>query len=365
MPQGHGVRILQTYPHIFDFVTKLQTTKNSCSCWLRVVCIGALALTYARGEDFALIGDFGVEARNSGVVDLIESWKPQFIVTLGDNSYEKSNETYAKQIAPMFQSYIDKGNFYPCLGNHELHYAGSGIQPGRWQASVAALKPPQGPGQPGAGRWYDFTRGPVHFFVINSNTEGPDSRKFTEEQGDWLREGLRASRIKNEPFRVVVFHHPPYSLGVKGVDLGMQWPFKEWGASVVISGHDHNYQVLERRGLKYIVNGLGGDGDYPVNIDGTIAGVKLEDAFPPKKKQGYHGALKGHAIAESLELTMEVRKRKPGGQWDVKTFPSIVIKSQTALPAPAYRDLALGAAGIDVAAWQDFLLRKNPAGRQA
>ncbi len=42
----------------------------------------------------------------------------------------------------------------------------------------------------------------------------------------------------------------------------MQWPFKEWGASAVLSGHDHIYERLDVNGLPYFVDGLGGQDRY-------------------------------------------------------------------------------------------------------
>ena len=38
----------------------------------------------------------------------------------------------------------------------------------------------------------------------------------------------------------------------------MKWPFKEWGASIVLSGHEHTLERLVIDDLTYIVNGLGG-----------------------------------------------------------------------------------------------------------
>ena len=35
----------------------------------------------------------------------------------------------------------------------------------------------------------------------------------------------------------------------------MQWPFKDWGADLVLSGHSHAYERLHVGGLTYIVNG--------------------------------------------------------------------------------------------------------------
>jgi hypothetical protein len=39
----------------------------------------------------------------------------------------------------------------------------------------------------------------------------------------------------------------------------MNWPFKDWGASAVLAGHDHIYERVHTNGLVYFVNGLGGD----------------------------------------------------------------------------------------------------------
>ena len=40
--------------------------------------------------------------------------------------------------------------------------------------------------------------------------------------------------------------------------ISIQWPFKEWGANLVLSGHDHNYERLVVDGFPYFVNGAGG-----------------------------------------------------------------------------------------------------------
>src|SRR5262249_45651606 len=42
----------------------------------------------------------------------------------------------------------------------------------------------------------------------------------------------------------------------------LQWPFKAWGASVVVCGHDHVYERLIVGDLLYLTNGLGGRSLY-------------------------------------------------------------------------------------------------------
>ena len=38
----------------------------------------------------------------------------------------------------------------------------------------------------------------------------------------------------------------------------MQWPFASLGADAVFAGHAHLYERLDRAGIPYFVNGLGG-----------------------------------------------------------------------------------------------------------
>jgi predicted phosphodiesterase len=66
-------------------------------------------------------------------------------------------------------------------------------------------------------------------------------------------------------------HHPSYSSGLHGSIERMQWPYAEWGADVVISGHNHTYERISRDGITYFVNGLGGKSKYPffLSVDGS------------------------------------------------------------------------------------------------
>jgi VCBS repeat-containing protein len=58
-------------------------------------------------------------------------------------------------------------------------------------------------------------------------------------------------------------HHPPFSSGgVHGSEEDMQWPYQEWGASVVLAGHDHVYERIIKDGFLYYVNGVGGGSIY-------------------------------------------------------------------------------------------------------
>ena len=46
----------------------------------------------------------------------------------------------------------------------------------------------------------------------------------------------------------------------------MRWPFKEWGATAALAGHDHTYERLIIDGFPYFVNGLGGASRYAFDV---------------------------------------------------------------------------------------------------
>lgn len=205
---------------------------------------------------FAVIGDYGLAGQPLlDVSNLVKSWNPDFIVTAGDNNYPHGqSSTIDDNIGQYFHEYIFryKGKygsgsptrrFYPTLGNHDW-----GTTDGKPYLDYF-----------GFGRYYEFTQGPAHFFMLDSDRNEPDGYTADSQQGIWLRKALAASA---SPYNVVVFHHSPYSSGRHGSSEYMRWPFKEWGADVVLTGHDHIYERLLVNGLPYFVNGIGGDEYY-------------------------------------------------------------------------------------------------------
>ncbi len=204
---------------------------------------------------FAAIGDYGLAGVDeSEVADLVKSWNPAFIITLGDNNYPDGKaETIDRNIGQYYSEFIypykgeygpgsAENRFFPSLGNHDWH--------------TPDLKPYLDYFElPGNERYYDFVWGPVHLFALDADSREPDGVGASSVQAQWLRENLAAS---TSPWQIVYMHQPPYSSGHHGSTDWMQWPFAEWGADAVLAGHDHSYERLIIDGIPYIVNGLGG-----------------------------------------------------------------------------------------------------------
>lgn len=225
---------------------------------------------------FAVIGDYGSADPGEGeVAELVKSWDPGFIITVGDNNYgpdkvayidQRVGQFYSDYIYPYrgtYESHARSNRFYPALGNHDWNADGLEAFQGYFML-------------PGNERYYDVTRGPVHFFILDSDEREPDGVTSDSTQGRWLHTALAGS---GACWNLVVAHHSPFSSGDHGSTVGMQWPFAAWGADAVLAGHDHHYERIIRDGFPYFVNGLGGSSHYPVRTPIVGSVVQYNDEF--------------------------------------------------------------------------------------
>lgn len=216
---------------------------------------------------FASIGDYGKDGANEQAVSgLVRSWSPDLVFTLGDNNYENGatstidiniGKYYHEFIYPYTGSYGQGdtvNRFFPSLGNHDWITAGAVPY-----LNYFAL--------PNNERYYDFVKGSVHFYSIDSDPHETDGIDSSSVQAQWLKSRLAAS---TERWKIVYFHHPPFTSGsTHGPTPALRWPFKNWGASIVMSGHEHIYERLNIDSLTYIINGLGGKSIYPMGTPVT------------------------------------------------------------------------------------------------
>jgi hypothetical protein len=204
---------------------------------------------------FAAVSDYG--GGNQDMADVAEvmlSWNPEFIITQGDNNYWVGAADHIDAaVGQFFHSFIypyygnygegsDINRFFPALGNHDCE-----TDNGQPYLSYFTL--------PGNERYYDFVWGPVHLFALDNLETAPDGNTVDSIQAMWLEQALASS---TSAWNIVYMHYPPYSSSLHGSTLSAQWPFKEWGADAVLSGHDHVYERLMVDGMTYFVNGMGG-----------------------------------------------------------------------------------------------------------
>ncbi len=206
----------------------------------------------------ALIGDYGAETVGQRrVADMVASWNPDAVFTMGDNVYSADGrdpyELLERKVVNYYRPFIERGTFYPSLGNHDwgdpgtplLEVTAAGGTRGAWH-DVFSL--------PGNGRYYDVRIGSMHAFIIDDYYLEPDGHRENSRQAQWLRETASAS---DATFKFVVHHFAPYVLGRPG-KASIRWPFAQWGIDASFSGHWHHYERRALDGVHYVVNGLGG-----------------------------------------------------------------------------------------------------------
>jgi len=250
---------------------------------------------------FAVIGDYGKASTNElNVSNLVKGWNPDFVITVGDNNYEYGEAStidtniglyYSDFIYPYYGIYgtgDTVNRFFPSMGNHDWYTTGAAPY-----LSYFTL--------PGNERYYDFVRGNVHFFAIDSDPNEPDGRDSSSVQAQWLKAALAASSSR---YNVVYFHHPPYSSSsYHGSEVIMQWPFKEWGATIVLAGHDHTYERLLKDGFTYVVNGLGGKNIYAFGTPLPESVVRYNNNYGAMQVNSFHDSI----VFKFITVTPTVR----------------------------------------------------------
>ncbi|MBT8479142.1 MAG: metallophosphoesterase, partial [Gemmatimonadetes bacterium] len=202
---------------------------------------------------------------------------PGTVFTLGDNVYEDGTpEEYANCYDPTWGRH--KTRTYPAIGNHEYHADGGAPHFAYFGASA---------GEPDKG-YYSYEAGAWKVVVLNSNAgKVPVSAGSAQEQ--WLRAELAAS---DHACTLAYWHHPRFSSGVYGDDdrFDALWQaLYEFGADLVLVGHEHHYERLaplnpageldSANGIRQIIAGTGGRYLRPTGVPRTGSEVRASDTF--------------------------------------------------------------------------------------
>jgi hypothetical protein len=194
------------------------------------------------------VGDFGVGGSTERATGkAIETWAADHpasvLLTLGDNDYTESPPAFRRNWHDAF-GWLEGANVLPrgTLGNHDVR-----VKNGRYEFD--ALRMP--------ASHYRRSFPDLDLFVLNSNSVG-------DRQTRWLRRHLAAS---SATWKIVSLHHPPYTCGgyLSNPAVVSRWVplFERFGVTLVLAGHDHNYQrFAARNGVTYVVHGGGGQELY-------------------------------------------------------------------------------------------------------
>jgi len=193
----------------------------------------------------AAVGDTGTGSGDQDAVARLiasrdESADYDGLLLLGDLVYPRGEAALVESVvlAPYADTLDGSTQLMPVLGNHDV---ASGEQ-GEILASVGIERP-----------WYHIQVGEVLIIVVDSTQ--PDNA----QQLAWLTTQLADVDAR---WTIVAMHHPAYSAGVHGSDMGVREAFvpllEASGVDLVLAGHDHDYQrSIPINGITYIVSGNG------------------------------------------------------------------------------------------------------------
>jgi DNA repair exonuclease SbcCD nuclease subunit len=211
---------------------------------------------------FLFFGDAGTGSKNQmnvaqAMTNFCENAKCDFVTLLGDNFYPSGvADTRDPLWKEAFEIPYSPLNipFFALLGNHD--YKGNVEAQINYSKKSKQWKMPS--------RYYTFSRGPVDFFVLDTN-------KFNKPQREWLSETLDASK---KTWKIVCGHHPIYSYGDHGNSEELKdelLPIIEGKVDFYLSGHDHNKQVIEKNSsdITFIVSGAAGQ-TKPLNKNRSL-----------------------------------------------------------------------------------------------
>lgn len=213
---------------------------------------------------FAVIGDYGNGSpAEADVSNMIDTWGVEFIITNGDNNYNVGSQaTIDDHIGQFYSDWIGdytgtygtgstNNKFFPSLGNHDwdtpsaIPYLDYFTLPGAGFTNSS-----------GNERYYDFVWDNIHFFAVDSDGREPDGNTESSVQSTWLETELTSCVQNHSHWRIVYFHHSPYSS--EKLVTALRWNFEDWGAHTVLSAHAHTYERVKVGNIRYFVNGMGG-----------------------------------------------------------------------------------------------------------
>lgn len=204
----------------------------------------------------AAAGDISDDVRGAqeATAALVRDGGYEAVLLLGDNQYLMGSKSdYLKFFNPTWGRFFDK--LYPVPGNHEYLTPGAA---GYFEYFGKRA------GDPEKG-WYSFELGAWHIIALNTNNGcrsvpcGGES-----EQVKWLRDDL--TRHRNRCV-LAYWHHPRWSSGsghgdFRGADA-LWKTLAQFGADVVLNGHEHFYERYEPiDGVREFIVGTGGKSHY-------------------------------------------------------------------------------------------------------
>lgn len=237
---------------------------------------------------FAVVGDFGSGTSDeSRVASLIESWHPDFVLTVGDNAYPLGAKGLLDHdIFRPYRAVMRESAWFPALGNHDDLADGG-------KPELEAFH------SLGKERWYRFTWGNAGIVVLDSDSSvAPGSPQLLFARRAFARRSC---------FRFGAWHHPPWEPPGRSISPGLRHNIvplvQKDGVQVVFVGHLHAYsRSRPHGGVVYVAVGTGG-----ASLSSDARKLTIPAA---RVVQGHFGALRVDVAGHDARLRYETVDRR-------------------------------------------------------
>jgi hypothetical protein len=298
----------------------IQRSAKIASAIATILCAGAAS---AATTTFAVVGDYGNTTNATTVANRLKTFNPDFVATVGDNTYSTSNNTanwdaaigsrygsYIKYPTGSNSAYANNGRttnkFFPALGNHDFDVGNSAAS----FTNYFDL--------PNNERYYSTVQGNVELFVLSSDPRDPGGVTVGSAQYNWFRNAIAQSTAQ---WQVVTFHHPfqTSTTSSHGPSNYMNWGFETMGVDMVLQGHNHTMERLSYGNIPWFVTGAGGQSHY------SFTNISPNSQFRNSTAYGF-----SFITATESSLTHQF----------INTSGT-VLDTFTVVPAPGFASLAL------------------------
>jgi hypothetical protein len=264
---------------------------------------------------FAVIGDYGRGVQDAStkttrqrevaaaLARAVDEKGVRFVLTTGDNIYTgggKDSDWFFSYYQP-YRYIINRVPVYPSCGNHDTGESG-GTGDNEFSDDYAELLDnfyirqrflsgnwDEGDALKDKGIFYVFNFGRDFQFVSIDTAEQQkgEPRPFERPENlEFIKQAIPdAHGAAPSVWRVPFFHHPAFCYGpqhgnTKEVIQLLVPLFEKGGVSLVLSGHEHNLQILKRNSINYVLTGGAGEVRTGVLSNGAKADNVAWSATP-------------------------------------------------------------------------------------
>ncbi|KAH7678036.1 Acid phosphatase protein [Dioscorea alata] len=268
---------------------------------------------------FGLIGDLGQTYDSNQTLEHYHSNpKGQAVLFIGDLSYADHYPLHDNRRWDSWGRFTERSAAYQpwiwCAGNHEMDFAPEIGETTLFKPYMHRYPVPYKASGSTSPLWYAIKRASAHIIVLSSYSA---FGTYTP-QYEWLQTELTKVDRTKTPWLIVIVHSPLYNTNnyhyMEGE--GMRVMFESWfvenKVDVVLSGHVHSYERMERvSNIAYNISNKEctpvKSEDAPVYLNlgdgGNIEGSAAEFIQPQPSYSAFREASFGHGTLEIKNRT--------------------------------------------------------------